>query len=64
MRSHIVTDLERKIITQYLWKKEKLEGFRMLKMRTRQHYKQILDDTELIIEFVEALRAHEGIDKI
>jgi hypothetical protein len=61
MRSHIVTDLERKIITQYLWRRKKLEGFRMLKMRTKQHYKQILDDTELIIEFIEALRAQERI---
>jgi hypothetical protein len=55
MRAHVLTNLERKIIRQFLQNGEKPQGFRMLKKRILDYHKRIFEDSELVKKFIDAL---------
>ena len=48
MHKAILSDKERQIIKCYLETGEKVQGFRMLKVRLKRKYKRIREDFELI----------------
>jgi hypothetical protein len=52
MHKQILSDRERSIIQHFLESNEKLEGFRMLKLRIKTHQKRIVEDVELIEKFL------------
>jgi len=53
MHKAILSDRERLIIRHFLKAGEKLQGFRMLKLRIKQRHKRIVEDFELIQEIFE-----------
>ena len=53
MHKAILSDRERLIIRHFLRNGEKLQGFRMLKLRIKQRHKRIVEDFELIREIFE-----------
>jgi hypothetical protein len=53
MHKAILSDRERLIIKHLLKTGEKLQGFRMLKLRIKQRRKRIVEDFELIQEIFE-----------
>ena len=48
MHTGILSDRERAVLRQYLQKREKGEGFRVLKMRLKRNYSRIEEDFQLI----------------
>lgn len=48
MHKAILSDKERLILKHFLETSEKLQGFRMLKLRIKRNHKRIVEDFELI----------------
>ena len=48
MHKELLSDNERQMLKQFLANGDKLEGFRMLKMRVKRNYQTIAEDYELI----------------
>jgi len=53
MRSRILTDTEKKVITAYLQSENKQDGYRMVLSRAKKFLPQLKQDIELITEFLE-----------